>query len=203
MNLKTYIRDEQEFLIFMRADGGEWERYDPAKHGSPESLRRGYVVAYLSGEIIENRVNMNHLPPGTHYIEESDGKPELMPPCDDDHSIAIQHEPSAYHRNGKYCTRVRNAGNTPFRVKRFAAFQKAGLLGKYRLSTISNAWFTQAQFIHWLNQKTEWIAPESEVADHDNFGFGNGFWVFEIEYETGKTVTVKTSLPNKMPGHVP
>lgn len=203
MNLKTYIRDEQEFLIFMQSPDGQWEKYNPAVHGPSESLRRGYVVAYLNGEIVENRVSLHDLPPGTHYIDEFKGKPELMPTCVDDPRIAIHHEPSAYHRHRKYCTRIRNAGDTPFRVKQFAAFQKTSIFAKYRLSTISNAWFTDDQFIHWFNQKTRWIAPESEVADHDNFGVGNGFWVFEIEFETGKTVMVKTRLPNKMPRHVP
>jgi len=197
MNLQTYIREEQKFLIFIRSSQRQWEKYDPDIHGEPESLRRGYVVAYLNGEIIENRVNITGLPPGTHYIMETGGRSEVMPDCVQHPRIEILHEASKYHHHGKYCTRIRNAGDTPFRIRRFSAFQKAGIFGKYRLSTISNDWFTQNQFMNWFNQKTQWISPGEEVADQDNFGFGNGFWLFEVEFETGEMITVKARLPNQ------
>jgi hypothetical protein len=197
MNLKQYIRNDQEFLIYIHTPSAEWEKYDHNRHGSPELIQHNYVVAYSNGEILDNRANTFDIPPNTYYIEilERKSKPELMPPCNKDSRVSIQNEPSAYPRQGNYCTRIQNIGNLPFKIRRFAAFAKTSFFGKYRLNTISNTWFTEKQFRNWFNQKTEWIMPNTEVADQDNYGSGNGFWVFEIEFPNGEIVIVKAKLP--------
>ncbi len=111
-----------------------------------------------------------------------------------DARVQIRHEPSEYHAFGRhYRTRIRNAGDTPFRVRRFAAFRRDG--GQYRLSTITNSWFTEDQFRNWFHWKTEWIAPGSEVSDPDNYGFGMGCRVFEIKFQTGEVLLVRERLP--------
>ncbi len=190
MSLAQYIREEQEFLIYIHASADEWEVYEPDRHGTPESIHEGYVVAYLNGEVLEDCANTESLPPGIDYIKVFKKNQEVMPQCVDDARVKIQHEPSPYHpSDGHYCTRIRNMGSVPFKVRRFAAFRAIGR--QYRISTVSNSWFTEDQFRNWFNQKTEWLAPGDEAVDQDNYGSGNGYWVFEIEFDTGEIVTVK------------
>ena len=196
MKLSTYIREEQDFQIFIRSGSGKWEMYDPSVHGAAEEISGDYVVAYANGEIIENHVYTNDLPPGTTYISGVPYRVVKMPQCVvDDPRVRIVHEPSVYHQHGRYCTKVTNTGEIAFRVNRFAAFSKAGFFGGYRLSTISNDWFSHEQFMCWYNAKAEWLEPQSTVADQDNFGSGNGYWVFEIEFEGKETIVVKSRLP--------
>ena len=198
MKLSTYIRKEQEFQIFIRSKSGEWETYDPMTHGPAESITSGYVVAYANGEVVENSVNADDLPPNTHYISVVPYKLVKMPECAaDDPRVKIVHEPSAYHQHGRYCTKLTNTCDIPFKVNRFSFFSKKGIFRSYRLSTISNDWFSHEQFMCWYNAKSEWIPPGSTVADQDNYGFGNGYWVFEIEFENKKVILVKSRLPNK------
>lgn len=198
MKLSAYIREEQEFQIFIRSKSGEWETYDPSVHGPADSITWGYVIAYTNGEVVENRVNVNDLPQGTHYISMVPYKVVKMPKCvADDPRVTIVHEPSAYHQHDHYCTKLTNTGDIPFKVNRFSAFSKKAFFGGYRLSTISNDWFSHEQFMYWYNAKSEWIQPGSTVADQDNYGFGNGYWVFEIEFENKKVILVKSRLPNK------
>lgn len=194
MSLKDYIRDDQKFLIYLRTAHKGWEIYDPDKHGTPRSVRRNYVVAYLNGEILENRVKGPDIPPGTHYVEQRERSSVTMPECRDDHRIEIWHE-TGISRAGKYCTRVRNTGNTPLRIRRFAAFVCEEPGGEYLLSTITNDWFTAEQFIYWFNQQSSWIQPGQEVCDPDNYGFGSGYWVFDVEFSSGESVFVKSVLP--------
>lgn len=197
MKLSTYMRKEQHFQIFIRSRSGKWETYDPSVHGPADSISRNYVVAYANGEVIENRVNTNDLPPGTNYISVVPYKVVKMPQCVvDEPRVQIVHESSVYHQHGRYCTKMTNTGEIPFRVNRFAAFSKAGFFRGYRLSTISNDWFSHEQFMCWYNAKAEWLQPRSTVADQDNFGFGNGYWVFEIEFEGKETIRVKLRLPH-------
>jgi len=196
MKLSTYIREEQEFQIFILNEGDHWETYDTSVHGSAEAIDDGYVVAYANGEIIENQSNARSLPPGVSYIVGVPYQVVRMPPCvGNDPRVRIVHEPSIYHERGRYCTKVTNTGEVPFRVNRFASFSRAGLFGGYRLSTITNDWFSHEQFMCWYNAKAEWLSPQSTVVDEDNFGFGNGYWVFEIEFEGEETILVKSRLP--------
>jgi len=198
MSLSTYIREEQEFQIFIRSNSGEWETYSPSVHGPADSINRDYVIAYSNGEIVDNRVDVNDLPPNTHYVAEVPYEVIKMPDCvADDPRVRISHEPSAYHQHGYYCTKLTNTSEIPFRIARFSAFSKAGLFRGYRLSTISNGWFSHEQFMCWYNVQSEWIGPECTVADQDNFGFGNGYWVFEIELKDKTSILVKSRLPKK------
>ncbi len=198
MKLSNYIRKEQKFQIFIRSKSGEWETYDPITHGPAESITRDYVVVYPNGEILENLANTKDLPLGTHYIPFVPHKVVKMPKCIiDDPRVKIVHEPSAYHQQGRYCTKLTNTGDIPFKVNRFSAFRKRGFFSGYRLSTVSNDWFSHEQFTCWFNAKSQWILPGSTVADQDNYGFGNGYWVFEIEFENKEVILVKARLPNK------
>ncbi len=199
MSLKQYIRKDQEFLIYLRGSR-DWERYEPGRHGPPDSIRRGYVVAYPNGEILaETLEDADNPPPGTHYIEATGGRRgEAMSRCAGDARVEIRHESSAYHTSDQYyCTRIRNSGEIPFKVRRFAAFGRN--FWRYRLGTISNSWFTAEQFRNWFNLGTEWLAPGGGAADRDNYGLGDGYWVFEVEFATGEVVAVQSRLP--VPGH--
>ena len=197
MKLDTYIRKEQNFKIFI-FDNNKWNLYDPSLHGSPESIKHGYIVAYNSGEIVEDCANSNDLPDEVYYIEDEPYKIIKMPECIEDNSIvSIIHEPSNYHSGNYYCTKLTNTGSVPFRVNRFAAFEKPGLFRGYRLSTISNAWFSHEQFMNWYNVRSEWIEPGETVADQDNYGLGNGYWVFEIECSNNNRFFVKEKRPTQ------
>lgn len=199
MALSKYIRNDQQFKIFIRIADSQWEEYIPANHGQAESIVRDYVVAYGNGEIVDNTTtDYNAQPPGTHYIDVIPYETVKMPRClASDHRVSITHETSKYHNDNHYCTRLLNIGSVPFKVKRFAAFRKASLFGSYMISTISHDWFSHEQFTYWYNCKSEWIQPQCEVADHDNYGSGGkGFWVFEIEFQNQETIFVKSKLPN-------
>ncbi len=192
--LKQYIRKEQNLLIYIYTSDSQWELYDPSLHGCAERIENGYIVAYPNGEIMADAVNTNATPPGTYYIEEMETTDEVMPLCIDSALVEIRHCSSINnHADERYCTIVRNIGDVPFKVKRFAAFSMRN--GEYRLSTISNTWFSNTQFQNWFNQTDEWITPNMKVADQDNYGYGNGYWVFEIQFQSGDTVFIRSKLP--------
>lgn len=197
MALSAFIRKEQEFQIFIRGRNGEWETYTPSAHGPAESITKGYAVAYANGELLEYCDNGSDLPPWTNFIYTIPYKVVKMPECAADARVSIVHEPSAYRQDGYYCTKLTNNSDAPFKVNRFAAFSKKGFFGGYRLSTISHDWFSHEQFLYWYNTRSEWIRPGTTVADQDNYGFGNGYWVFEIEFKNQEIVFVKSRLPDK------
>lgn len=192
--LKQYIRKEQEFQIYIYVGYQQWEAYDPARHGEAKNISFGYVVAYPNGEILENTVDSDIIPVGTYYPGETTPRSETMPECVASPSVEIKNIPSLYHnREERYCTRIRNTGAVPFKINRFAAFHM--LDGRYVISTITGDWYTCEQFRNWFNQSQEWINPGEQVADQDNYGYGIGYWVFEISFQTGDSANIKVPLP--------
>lgn len=198
MSLSKYIRSEQEFDIYLYNSEFGWQVYDLFVHGNADAIDHDYAVAYKGGEILACTAELaKGLPPGTHYIHVVPWKVIRMPVCkDSDPRIEIEHVVSKYHKSGRYCTRLCNVGDVAFKVIRFASFSK-GFFGRCRLSTISGDWFSHEQFVCWYNVKSGWIQPGCEVADHDNYGFGRGYWVFEIEFEGQGAIFIRSKLPKR------
>lgn len=200
MTLSRYIRADQEFLIYLRMPNGEWRRYDSVEYGPAADIKKDYVVAYLNGEVLEVIPPAAALPEGLHYIQTFPPQKIAMPECvEDDFQVSITHVVSSYYRGGRYATRIYNPGPQRFRIRRFGGFHRWGLWGRWRLSTITNNWFSGEQFRCWYNQKNEWIMPGEYVIDYDNYGYG-GYWVYEVEFDN-RTIFVKSKEPQ--PAHVP
>ncbi|MBN2211336.1 MAG: hypothetical protein JW709_08065 [Sedimentisphaerales bacterium] len=196
MSLSRYIRDDQAFLIYLRSPDGTWRRYDSAEHGPAGDIKKDYVVAYLNGEVLEAVPWAEKLPEGLYYTKTGPRQNIAMPECGKDDLVAITHYVSPYHRSGRYATCIYNKDWRPIRIRRFGFFRPSGTGKRYKLSTITNDWFSGEQFRYWYNQHNDWIMPHEKVTDHDNYGFG-GYWVYEVDYGD-KSIFVKSKAPSKL-----
>ena len=85
--------------------------------------------------------------------------------------------------------------NEKLRVTRFAGFSKSD--GALRLSTITGDFFSEEEFINWYGAPTNgWIPPNGTVEDPNNYGSGDGYWVYYFETQNGKTFAAGAQIPH-------
>lgn len=96
--------------------------------------------------------------------------------------------------NTTYATSICNISEKRIRIDQFAAFIRAR--GHYVLHTASGGFYSADQFIAWYAVSANgWISPGEKVTDENNYGHGNGVWVFFGQTEDGSRFVAAVELP--------
>ncbi|MBU1220691.1 hypothetical protein KKF34_17330 [Myxococcota bacterium] len=159
-----------------------------------------FLVAYPNGEVLSVQREFYPLPDGIHFVNYRK-KPrkdilDLTTLEEGKKFVEITYGTSGSRPNqpGYYSTTIRNISAYRLRVIHFGAFTKSGLV--FRLNTITGDYFTADQFINWYGTPEDgWIAPNTSVSDPNNYGSGDGYWVYYFETENG--VTFAAGAPNQ------
>lgn len=151
---------------------------------------RDVVLAYRDGEVFAAHGTAHPLPNGFRYADTSteDGQRILS----DQHAVEIDSPVAVTFgplretvlKGPVYATTLTNQLAQPIRVRKFAAFVK-GVSG-WELSTITDAYFTGAQFVAWYGvPESGWVPPGTAVTDHFNYGGPRCLWLYEFETADG------------------
>jgi len=159
-----------------------------------------FIVAYPNGKVLSAHREFFPLPEGTKFIET-----KLTPRKDildlsmlkeGSAFVKISYSPSSSQRikSDHYSTSIRNISDQKIRVIKFGGFTKSGEV--YRLNTISGDYFPADDFINWYDApKNGWLQPGTTVSDPNNYGGGNGYWVYYFETEDGKKFAAGAKHP--------
>jgi len=161
-----------------------------------------FLVVYPNGEVLDTEHPIFPLPEGVVYLEQSDEpvSAELDPSIltAEASLVKITFGPASSRPNepGHYSTSLQNISDVKLRVNKFAAFSKSG--NSYILNTVNRAYFSAEQFIAWYGVSEDgWIKPGQTVSDPNNYGGGDGYWVYYCETDTGTIFTVGAKIPAK------
>jgi hypothetical protein len=159
-----------------------------------------FLVVYPNGEILSAGREFFPLPEGVRFVEATaNPKQDILDLSVLDEGrtfVTITFGPSASRPSepGYYSTTIHNISDQSLRVTRFAAFTKVGQ--SFRLSTITGDYFSADQFMSWYGAPQDgWIPPGGIVADPNNYGSGDGYWVYYFETEDGRTFAAGARIP--------
>jgi hypothetical protein len=199
--LRSYLAQDRDYRFFIGVPldaPTEWKQVQSAGQtlrlgGVPVDLDSvtSFLVVYPNGEVLSAEREFFPLPAGVWFVE------PVSIPKQDVLDLSILEEGKAFVRiscgrsrsrpdePGHYSTSIHNVSDKKLRVTRFAAFTKSGAV--FRLNTISGDYFSADEFISWYGAPQDgWIPPETTVTDPNNYGGGNGYWVYYFETEDGK-----------------
>lgn len=208
--LRSHLAEGRDYRVFVGVpldDPTQWRKAQVT--GQTLSLGgeqldlttiKAFLVVYANGEILSAQHEFFPLPEGVRFVEPS-GQPkqdvlDVSLLEGGKKFVTITFGPSASKPNepGHYSTTIRNTSGHKVRVTRFASFTKTG--AEFRLNTLSGDYFSADEFISWYGAPQDgWIAPNSTVADPNNYGGGNGYWVYYFEGENGKTFVAGARVP--------
>lgn len=161
-----------------------------------------FLIVYPNGEVLDYERLFFPLPDGVTFLEKTEEvvQDKLNPSTlvAGSSLLEITHGPSASRPGepGYYSTSLKNISSVKIRVDKFTAFMNTG--NAYVLSTVSGGYFSSEQFIAWYGVPDDgWIQPGQTVSDPNNYGGGDGYWVYFIQTETGDEFSAGTKIPNK------
>jgi hypothetical protein len=159
-----------------------------------------FLVVYANGQVLQAERPFFPLPEGVGFFEERAEQRrdllDLSELAEGEAFVKVSYGESASHPNDRsqYSTTIRNNSDTKLRVLKFGAFTKSA--DGYRLSTVSGDFFSDDEFISWYGAaKDGWITPGQTVMDPDNYGGGDGYWVYYFETESGKKFVAGGRIP--------
>jgi len=146
------------------------------------------IVSYPSGEAMFMYGLMHDVPDGVSFNTGacySDSSPGYSKSLMKEGAAKVKVTHGDSLSQGKdprshYSTSVTNLSDRKIRAVKFAAYKK-GLFG--RLSRESDGFYSPRQFREWFRVPDPygWILPNETVCDPDNFGYGNGYWLYFFE----------------------
>jgi len=152
-----------------------------------------FVVAYPSGDELDHWGALGEPPEAVHHWLKKETPPvaheltERMLEAGN-RLVRFHFGRSASRPSDRrhYSTSLTNVSNQPFRVRRFAGYCPEG--DKWVLSTITDSFFTDAQFVEWYGVGADgWVQPGETVEDPSNYGSPPVLWAFELETSDGTT----------------
>jgi hypothetical protein len=209
--LRTYLAQRQDYLVYVGFPldaPASWRKVDSWRGTtlrvvdevielSDVSL---FVVAYPNGQVLEAVFEPLPLPEGIEYFEsKGNGRNDVLDTdelSEGARFARVSFGPSGSRpgQPGYYATSLTNTFDEPFRVVRFGAFSSSGALAQ--LNTISGDYFSGDDFANWYGVGDDgWIAPGETVADPNNYGGGDGYWVYYCETEKGDAFCVGAKHP--------
>lgn len=158
------------------------------------------IVAYSSGELLDESGKADYLPKGVSEVRDSGIK--------DDNELALEqvdltgtileigHLSNKKHpRKGHYITEITNRTGSPMQIIKFGGYDSEN--GKLLLSTVTDSFYTQEQFNEWFNvQNDGWIEPGETVRDPNNYGSGDAYWVYFCQNREGKSFIIGSRMPS-------
>ncbi|MEM1444501.1 MAG: hypothetical protein AAGF84_00450 [Planctomycetota bacterium] len=210
--LRRHIEEDRPYRYFLGVPMQQptrWVEADTDNHellvdGDPIPLNeiRSFLVVYANGEVLTARNEFYPLPGDVHFVDIVESpKLDVLNPDDLQHGnqfVAISFAPSLSQPNNPdhYSTAIQNIGDVPIRVARFVAFTRAG--NQFQLSTISGDYFTSGQFVNWYGAPEDgWIPAGEYVEDPNNYGGGDGYWVYEFEIKSGGQLVAGGRIPSR------
>ncbi len=159
-----------------------------------------FLVVYPNGEVLSAEQEFYPLPEGVTILET---KPhplqDILNPEELNGGqafVKINFGPSVprHKEPGHYSTTLQNISDKKIRVLKFAGFTRSGT--GFQLSTVTGDYFSADEFINWYGvAKDGWILPGQTVADPNNYGGSDGYWVYYFETEESKEFAAGARIP--------
>ncbi|MEM1354596.1 MAG: hypothetical protein AAGC44_03455 [Planctomycetota bacterium] len=184
-----YAMQDQGLLFWLWDD--QWHLVEAASI-NPETLNRSSagLVCYPNGEVICKFGQIYKLPPGVSYLIEprkNDDKlryTKRLVRNGEKGALVIHSPPRTQTSESSYSTTITNQSRNKIRVTKFGPFAK-GLFGIKKDPV--EGYYDSIQFCNWfrVSDPEGWINPGESVCDPDNYGSGDGVWVYFFENEFG------------------
>jgi len=202
-------RNDYQVYVALRGDEGRWNKVFDLQEEvlvlqeSSIRLERvcSFIVAYGNGEILESWRPFSPLPMGLHYAEAPTTiRHDVLDPkelAEGERFIRVTFGPAVARKDepDRYSTTLKNLSDERIRVRRFGAFVR--FRSEYVLSTVSGDYFTEEQFREWYGVNRDgWIKPGQSVTDGNNYGGGDGYWVYDCETESGRIFRAGERIPS-------
>jgi hypothetical protein len=161
-----------------------------------------WVAAYPNGEVIEMGATRRRLPSGVFFIRSLEPvEHEVLNGAINQGNAgyaSIEFGAAGAHPDDpdNYSTVLTNTSSVPWKVTQFGGYHKVG--NKWRLRTITGAFFTAGQFQNWYGHTdAEWVQPGENVVDYNNYGGSDVAWIYECELEDGTGFRVGAAKPTR------
>lgn len=160
---------------------------------------RAFAVLYSNGQLVDAEFEGLPLPPGVTGLTPSSETDDDILEADDltvgKDYLQITFGACPAHPNSldHYSTTLTNITDEPIRVEKFAGYSKTAI--GWRLSTITNKFFSAEEFQEWYGLKnTGWIMPGESASDPNNYGSRPVLWAYYCRSESGKRFIAGESL---------
>ena len=190
--LKHYLENDPSLRFYVAkgvSSGTRLAGVSPGEEIDFQSIN-SFVVAYPSGEVLEEFGSYGHLPEGLFFMEGpvyKDSTEGYRRGSVDNSKVKISNSRCVRRPDDPtyYSTTIQNTGTTRVRVYKFAPLSK--IWGLFYPREPHPGYYSPRQFIEWFRVGGDdgWIAPGESVEDPDNYGFSRGIWVFFFEEEEG------------------
>ena len=194
-SLEYYFDLKRDYKIYVSKKGfSNWQKVQSLGEIKKARLKN-FCVCYSSGEILEIYSNVEKIPAGAHWIEDNRneglgfGEIAIDEVDLSQSEIEITNKPSKNPSGADYETTVTNKTSENLFPIAFGGYQKYEEAGKFVLDNVVDNAYSSAQFKSWYGLKRDFLASGESVSDPNNYGDGDGYWIFVFKSESGEIKT--------------
>ena len=186
---------ERDYKIYVSCKGfSNWQKVQSLAE-IKKSRIKNFCVCYPSGEICEIYSNVEKIPSDAHWIEDNRNEGlgfEEIAIDEVDLSqleIEITNKPSKNPSGADYETTVTNKTGENLYPIAFGGYQKYEEKSAFVLDNVVDNAYSAEQFKSWYGLKRDFLASGESVSDPNNYGDGDGYWIFVFKTESGEIKT--------------
>lgn len=193
-SLSYYFGLKRDYKIYVSCKGfSNWQKVQSLAE-IKKSRIKNFCVCYPSGEILEIYSNVEKLPEGVHWLEENEGLGFEEIPLDEvdlsQKQIKITNTPSKNPSGVDYETTITNKTAENLYPIAFGGYLKDEEKGAFVLDNVSDSVYSAKQFKNWYGMKNDYLSAGESVSDPNNYGGGDGYWIYIFKTESGEIKTV-------------
>jgi len=194
-SLEYYLGLKRDYKIYVSVKGlDNWQKIR-SKSEIKTARLKNFCVCYSSGEILEIYSNVEKIPSDAHWIEDNRNEGLGFEEIAFDEVDLSQKEIEITNKVSKnpsgvyYETTITNKTGENIYPIAFGGYQKYEEKGAFVLDNVVDNAYSAEQFKSWYGLKRDFLASGESVSDPNNYGDGDGYWIFVFKTESGEIKT--------------